>query len=274
MAIESSNGCGCEARFVGCPTSDVASRATIPRRTILSPSWPLAFPGPHYAKRTQFPATPGGTGPQGAWNGGRIVRNEANLGRSLKCEVSRVKRIVQNEANLGRGGACRAKRSQSPGRTWGQTPYGVTTNPGPSAPNKANLGRPAAQTNPIRGRAITPNKANLPPRASRTVAGAKRAKQSQFRRSGRTGKYLVEKELWRIEHAQDLRKTKPMCPGPTARGAGPGPEMPPPAATSVQNEANFRRGPTRCIWNPPPYAGRTRRARRGTNSLPGRGWAL
>jgi len=28
--------------------------------------------------------------------------------------------------------------------------------------------------------------------------GPKRAKQSQFRRSGRAGKYLVEKELWRI----------------------------------------------------------------------------
>jgi hypothetical protein len=36
------------------------------------------------------------------------------------------------------------------------------------------------------------------------------AKQSQFRRSGRTDKYLMEKELWRIEHARDLRKTNPI----------------------------------------------------------------
>ena len=37
-----------------------------------------------------------------------------------------------------------------------------------------------------------------------------RAKQSQFRQSGRMGKCLVEKKLWRIEHAGDLGETKPI----------------------------------------------------------------
>jgi hypothetical protein len=37
----------------------------------------------------------------------------------------------------------------------------------------------------------------------------------QFRQSDKTGKYLVEKELWRIEHAEDIGKTKPIpgCAG-------------------------------------------------------------
>jgi hypothetical protein len=188
------------------------------------------------------------------------------------------------------------------------------------------------KTNPISGGPIYPsipiplfqhsspkrvvrNEANLPgalqegARAAKVAhagaAGPRRVKQSQFRRSGRIGKYLVEKELWRIEHARDLRKTKPIssrrtrtagrwqgsgrnlscktkpiCLGSAARGT---------AGTGCTNKANWPRtdwkrrwagapnaaaggdkrakrsqfppGPTRGIWNPPPYAGHTRRTR-------------
>ena len=59
---------------------------------------------------------------------------------------------------------------------------------------------------------IVRNEANLPvPAARRDRWPGDCAKQSQFRRSGRTDKYLMEKELWRIEHARDLRKTKPIA---------------------------------------------------------------
>ena len=61
------------------------------------------------------------------------------------------------------------------------------------------------------------------------TSGRNCAKQTQFRRSGRTTKCLVEKDLWRIEHARGLGETKPI----SARQAD------------------------RWTWNPPPYAGYT-----------------
>ncbi len=42
------------------------------------------------------------------------------------------------------------------------------------------------------------------------IGRANRVKQSQFCPSDRTGKYFAEKDLWRIEHAGDLGKTKPI----------------------------------------------------------------
>jgi hypothetical protein len=64
------------------------------------------------------------------------------------------------------------------------------------------------------------NEANLPgrewARGGKVVragaAGPKRAKQSQFRRSGRMGKYLVEKGLWRNEHAEASAKQSQFAP--------------------------------------------------------------
>jgi len=147
---------------------------------------------------------------------------------------------------------------------------------GTSVQNKANL--PGAGRN---GR----GPAKLPMPAPRDQSVQNKANSCA---GGKTGKYFVEKDLWRIEHAMDLEKTKPIsggaggtrsagrgpgglykqtqfgrgllcetkpiCPGRTGRGAGPGPERRPPAGISVQNEANSRPGPTRGIWNPPRHA--------------------
>jgi len=58
-----------------------------------------------------------------------FVRNKANFGRSLKCRVSGPELRRQ---------PCETK--PIPGKDVAKTPYGVTTNPGPGAPNKANFG--------------------------------------------------------------------------------------------------------------------------------------
>ncbi len=70
------------------------------------------------------------------------------------------------------------------------------------------------------------------------------AKQSQFCGRGRMGKYLVEKELWRIEHAGGLGETKPISGG-TRDGVNctnkPNLECPPPRRGALRtNKANFR----------------------------------
>ena len=80
-----------------------------------------------------------------------------------------------------------------------------------------------------------------------------------------TGKYLVEKELWRIEHAKDLRKTKPISAG--APGMDEGRQGHPRRrrrAKACETKPIFAPGPTRWIWNTPPYAGRTPRLWRRT----------
>jgi len=59
------------------------------------------------------------------------------------------------------------------------------------------------------------NKANFgPPGRHGPVDGAK---QSQLRRRDTTGKCLVEKELWRIEHAGGVGETKPISEGVSSR---------------------------------------------------------
>jgi hypothetical protein len=229
-------------------------RAVHPRPSILRPRPCQA----NRAKRTQFPAAPGGRGRRGVGRG-KNAQNEANSGGGFRCEVSSVKQIVRNEPNSQRHRVGEAAGARDEGKM-------CKTNPIRRPPHRGRRDE-SCETNPI-GRANS-------------------AKQSQFCPSGRTGKYFVEKYLWRIEHAGDLGKTKPIrapaalgkgrqgcprrwrdrvvqtkpiCPGPTGRAAGPGPEMLPRTGTSVQNEANFRPGPTQSIWNTPRYAGRTRHA--------------
>jgi len=112
-------------------------------------------------------------------------------------------RVARNKANL----------LAATGRRWRQGVYEKQTQSADAGPDKRGLGRLSA--GPSLG-PIAPNKANLPtrqtggPAAGTFVTGDKRAKQSQFRRRGRTGKYFVEKELWRIEHAGGLGETKPI----------------------------------------------------------------
>jgi len=170
------------------------------------------------------------------------------------CETKPISEPHPSAGLLHRRHTCAHKQSQfSPGpavkgagraaRTTGGVNCAKQSQSGPHRPKKALAGRT--------GKA--------------TAGRGNRAKQSQFHRSGRTGKYLVQNELWRIEHARDLRKTKPIpagtalgrdrprcrgrrwervvqtkpiCPAPTPRGAGPRPEMGPPAETNVRNKAN------------------------------------
>jgi hypothetical protein len=85
-------------------------------------------------------------------------------------------------------------------------------------PVSAQLGRwagPPRQTNPIpadptAGAGPVCDIASMP----------RLGKQSQFRRGDRMDKYLREKELWRIEHAQGLPETKPIF-AELGRRAGP-----------------------------------------------------
>jgi hypothetical protein len=106
------------------------------------------------AKRSQFPARPGGTGPQGR-GAGAIVRNEANfrrrrVGRGLGDGERRAK--AQNEPNssiadcgfwIADSGSLRPAASAGAGRCTNEPNW-----PGPIVQNEANwpggAGRPGA----------------------------------------------------------------------------------------------------------------------------------
>ena len=105
--------------------------------------------------------------------------------------ILRVGAILPNKANL-------ARQAAGPGPQRANVRNKANSAAQPIVRNKADSpGGAVVQTNPISGgwaamgRAAAPNKANC--------AEAKR-----------TGKYLVEKELWRIEHAGGLGETKPI----------------------------------------------------------------
>jgi hypothetical protein len=106
--------------------------------------------------------------------------------------------------------------------------------PEPIVQNKANLGKPGQQNR--QGRLCKTKPIRVP-----AALG-----------EGRQGCPC----RWRDRVVQ----TKPICPGRTGRAAKRGPVVLPQTDTNVQNEANFRPGSTRRMWNMPPYAGRTRHA--------------
>ncbi len=144
-----------------------------------------------------------GRGQRGAGRGAN-VQNKPN---------SRRRRVGQGSRDAGRGffphpstlrprpcQADRAKQTQFPAGPGGTGPQG-----------RGARVQSAKQSQFGRSRARTPN-----------LRRDDDAKQSQFRRANRTGKYFAEKDLWRIEHATDLGKTKPICPGSTATAPGRG----------------------------------------------------
>ena len=172
------------------------------------------------AKRTQFPAVPGGSGPGGRESWRAIVPNEANLGRSLKVEVSSVKtgKVVVGASNFAlypsssaEGRSCKtkpisvgaelelnhlrkksyavctcligsAKQSQFSPRCRS----GDRRSRGRNVQNEANLGSSGGDRVPPRlaPKGSCTNKANVPVRPEMGAGGcpcdANRAKQSQF----------------------------------------------------------------------------------------------
>ncbi len=175
-----------------------------------------------HAKRSQFPTAPGGTGPQGT---GPMMQNEANL-----LWADRQWTRGGKVAPAGTAGPERAKRTQFGGVKCAKRTqlWPLRRSGRPIIPPFHPSGVPVPR---LQGRGQSRETKPIPGRAGWGEAGG-------------TGAWGVV-------------QTKPICPGPTGGGAGPRPRMPPPTGTSVQNEANFRPGPTRWIWNTPPYAGRT-----------------
>ncbi len=140
--------------------------------------------------------------------------------------------------------------------------------PGGTRPGGRGAWVRPCETNPFRQSAKTPGAdcAKRTQFSRRCPAGrvwragiveGNRAKQSQFRRSGRMGKYLAGKDLWRIEHAGGFRKTKPIDEGyrakqsqsVTARGTNKGDS---PMDRNGRGPKGGRRQAQACETNPIP----------------------
>jgi hypothetical protein len=163
---------------------------------------PEARPGTNGAKRTQLPGAGhrGGVGESaGGWNTHYssilsfhhsipmpIVRNEPNSRRR------RVGRGLENE-----GRTCETKPIQPRLHLPPEWNGAKQTQFGPAG-RQAEVSAKGKHAKQSQSDGPHDRKASAAKAACAGAARDKRAKQSQFRRGGRTDKYLMEKELWRI----------------------------------------------------------------------------